>query len=905
MNENLKKILSEYKTTSEFHSHVSMINPKGKYSIGRDGLDVFFKEYCKIIYDSEDANIGIAEAPIAYQPVIADIDLKVKSEYFEDQETIYTDEQLKSIILAYQCVLKTILETPTPENLICFVLEKEPYSIKTSEDIYIKNGFHLHFPYTFLGKLDIERHLTPRVKKIVSEQKVFENLGIKDSGDVIDSITGKPWLMYGSKKDGEGMKPYLLTRIYDNNYEEMTIEDALKNYKIYNRDEHQIKLEGKEWYYLPRVLSTNPKNRDISELRDNLEIITKSKSKPKKERKPREISDKSEDISDIEHLCLNVLDKSRSSNYNDWMNTLWAIHHSTKGSDDGLDIFLKFSNRSPEKYNEDECISLWERTECRNDGYTFSSICYWARLDNEKEYTVWRKSKAERYIQDSLNTSGSHNDIANAMYKLYGDRYICANITQNQWYEFKDHIWEFIEDAYTLRLKISGELVKIYGEKLTEAGNGLTNSEDEGEKAKWNVRIKVLQKIISNLKSAPFKTNIMKECKEVFYDEHFNKLKDKNKFLIAFKNGVYDFKEKKFRPGIPSDKITMAMPINYFEFREEDERIQFVYRFLQKIFPDKSVRDYFMDVSSEIFIGGNKRKKVYFWSGEGDNGKSITQTIFEKILGPLAIKLPTSLITGKRAQSSSACPELVRAGNGVRWTVLQEPDKRDVMNIGILKELSGNDTFFARGLYKEGSEIEPMFKVVVICNDPPSIPYSDKATWNRIRVIPFESTFCDDAPATFEEQLLEKRFPVDREFEEKIPGMLEPFAWVLIHHRNKELPHREPEKVRLATEAYRIKNDVYRQFIEEQVVEDEKGKLSIAEIYSIFKDWYKESMPGHVVPNKNEVKEYFIKAWGEPEKAKWKGYRIKTINDEIDAGEAFVLDGNDLVDYSDAVQLPL
>ena len=73
-----------------------------------------------------------------------------------------------------------------------------------------------------------------------------------------------------------------------------------------------------------------------------------------------------------------------------------------------------------------------------------------------------------------------------------------------------------------------------------------------------------------------------------------------------------------------------------------------------------------------------------------------------------------------------------------------------------MKELSGNDTFFARGLFKEGGEITPMFKLVLICNEPPQLHNSDKATWNRIRVIPFEATFCDDAPDTYEEQLRQK-----------------------------------------------------------------------------------------------------------------------------------------------------
>jgi P4 family phage/plasmid primase-like protien len=293
-----------------------------------------------------------------------------------------------------------------------------------------------------------------------------------------------------------------------------------------------------------------------------------------------------------------------------------------------------------------------------------------------------------------------------------------------------------------------------------------------------------------------------------------------------------------------------------------------------------------MDVSSDIFIGGNKHKKVYFWSGEGDNGKSITQTIFEKMLGEYSVKLPTSLIVGKRTQSSAACPELVRAGNGVRWAVLQEPDKKDVINIGILKELSGNDTFFARGLYKEGSEIEPMFKLVIICNDPPMIPYSDKATWNRIRVIPFESTFCDDAPENYEDQLLEKRFPKDPFFTEKIPELVQPFAWILLQHRKQELKRVEPEKVKIATFAYKKKNDVYRQFIEERIEECKDKKLSISDIYHVFKDWYKQSFPNQNIPVKNDVREYFTRNWGEPERGiKWTGYTIKYENENENENE--------------------
>jgi len=270
------------------------------------------------------------------------------------------------------------------------------------------------------------------------------------------------------------------------------------------------------------------------------------------------------------------------------------------------------------------------------------------------------------------------------------------------------------------------------------------------------------------------------------------------------------------------------------------------------------------------------------------------------MLGDYSIKLPTSLIVGKRTQASAACPELVRAGNGVRWAVLQEPDKKDILNIGILKELSGNDTFFARGLYKEGSEITPMFKLVLICNDPPQVPYSDKATWNRIRVIPFEATFCDDAPETFEEQLKEKRFPKDPHFADKIPNLTKAFAWVLLNHRKNIKMRTEPDKVKMATEMYRKKNDIYRQFIDEKIQEKDNAKLSLMELYSEFKEWYKESCPNHSVPIKSEVKEYFIKYWGDPEKGcKWIGYKIRTLQDDVTNGDAIILDEGDLELYTE------
>jgi hypothetical protein len=126
--------------------------------------------------------------------------------------------------------------------------------------------------------------------------------------------------------------------------------------------------------------------------------------------------------------------------------------------------------------------------------------------------------------------------------------------------------------------------------------------------------------------------------------------------------------------------------------------------------------------------------------------------------------------------------------------------------------------------------------------------------------------------------------------------MLKAFVWVLLKHRKQEnVKLVEPEKVILATDHYRKKNDSYQQFVEECIIIDKSSAINLSEIYNRFKDWFKESFPGQALPTKGEVKEYYVKSWGEPVKGFWKGKRLSTIEDEINSGDVLILEENDLL----------
>lgn len=904
MDPSISKILNDNRADGVIHTHVSMIQPKGKFLFSRQNLEDFWKLYNNSVIEEKDVILGVAEKPQDYLPVLVDIDIKVKVDDDTNMDGLYRDYHINKVINIYQSVLRNIVEDCSEENLLCVVLEKDLYTIEKNEIMYAKNGFHLHFPNCFLSKEDQKVHLIPRIQDLLNETKIFEDIGFANSGDLFDtSYCNVPWLLYGSRKN-ENMKPYIITKIYNSSGDNLNMEEAFKYYQIFDIKNRLINIRDNVLKYIPRILSILPYGRNVNEIKRGLISPLKNKIlKEKKENKTKYKKLSVERELEMAKKLLPMISIYRSEDYTEWMTVGWSLYNISEGSTDGLELWLEFSSRSEDNYDETRCVYEWDRMVKKD--ITIGTLKYYASIDNPDKFREFRNKNKENLVRDSLKNGGSHNDIAKILYNEYAHDFVCSSITNKTWYQYINHKWEQIEDGVFLREKISTEIWDSYKEEAKKISEAHINADGKGEEAMYEANLKNVKIMMRNVKSAPYKNNVMREACEVFYNKKFREKLDADPYLIGFKNGVYDLKSNIFRNGKPEDYISKSLAIDYREYNEDDEEVHDVYSFLEKVFPDKSVRNYFMDNSSDIFVGGNHQKVVIFWLGEGDNGKSVTQSIFEKMLGQLAIKFNTTLITGKKTTTGTANPELARAGNGVRWAVLEEPDGDEQINIGTLKNLSGNDSYWARDLFEKGKdtrEFTPMFKLIFICNKLPKLKFSDKATWNRIRVLPFESTFCrpeDPAPKTYEEQLRQKRFPMDKEFSKKIPNMIQAFAWVLLEHRKKVTIRIEPEKVRAATAIYRKQNDVYRQFIEERIIPDKKSQITLADLNTDFKEWFREANSGQSLPSKMDIKEYFEKVWGDIKRGrKWTGYRLRNYEDDINDGEIVILEESEKANYN-------
>ena len=847
-------------------------------------------------------------------PVIVDIDLKI---LLKDDNSLltklYSEDQVIQIVEIYQSVLRNIIQDCTDSQLLCVVLEKKPYKITSNSNVYVKNGFHLHFPSIFLSKPEQKVHLIPRVKKIVSELNIFENLGYKDSGSVIDAgILIVPWLLYGSKKS-ENMEAYKVSYVLNSSLEKVDLETAFQNYSIFDDNEEKIDIQGNVEYFLPRILSVFPYGRETHELKSGLKYILDTttiidnKKIASAKYDPRNLS--LEKSLEIAEALLPMLSDKRAEDRMDWLTVGWILFNIGEGTQRALDLWLNFSSRCEEKYDETTCIYEWNRMTVRS--YTLNSLYYYAKVDSPNAYKEYKKSETSEYIAKSIE--GGHHDIANILYSEYGTEFVCSSFASKSWYRFIGHRWEEIEEGVDMINIIAEKLPLRFEEKSRELYAALARATDKSEIATITSQQKAVLKTVVNLKSSPFIGNIMKASAAVFYNKLFKEKLDQNPYMIGFQNGVYDLKLNIFRDGRPEDYINKVLPINYIEYKETDKSVQDVIDFFDKVFPDKDVRDYFFNIYCDVFVGGNPEKIILFWTGAGDNGKSVTQRLFEKMLGQLAIKFETTLFTGKKTQTGSANPDLARAGPPVRMATMEEPDNDEQMNIGYLKKLSGDDTFWARDLFEKGKsvrEVEAMFIITIIANKLPALKHADTATFNRVKVIPFEAKFVksgDACPDTLEEQIKQKRFPRDKHFRDKVPDMLPALAWYLLNWRKNHKPASilEPQKVQEATANYQRQNDMYREFINERIIED-TAHISATEIYNDFKIWYRDSYPNHTLPVKKDVVTYFTSLWGTPlAGGKWKGYRFRTDVDDIQDGKIIVLNDTDLDNIEQGTFVPM
>jgi len=900
----LKQFLIDNSTTDKTTiTHTRIGNKElnvfpGKYHIPQNQLNIFYKLYFNEVIKNNQHEY-LTEKQMDVGPILVDLDFRYDTTVEERQ---HTEDHILDIIELYVSKISKMFDIKDELSFKIYVSEKKNVVL---QDLLTKDGIHLVFAINtdHVCQQLLRNEVLSEISDILSDLELTNS-----TDDVIDIGICKGytnWQLYGSRKPG--CEAYEVTKIYgctikSDTFDIETIESELFNYSDF------IKLNAQ---------SSKNSTININEFWNKAYQDFKKKT-TKKKRKKLKIQDcndvaniKSQKELDTEvdiflehidhedyliketHAYTMCLDEAYYNPYDKWIKVGWALHNTSKSL---FITWLKFSSKS-EKFSYDDIPELQEKWEMMNQDNTTNlltdrSIRYWAFQNNfEKANEV--KTETLSYLIDQVrdNKQTAEYDIAMILYFAFKGKYKCASVKSKVWYSFKQHSkdsshgrWEEIDSGTSLRLQISQFLAKEFINK-SRIASGIFNQIPEDDIEKQNELKKQMARyseIAIALKKTQFKNNIIRECLDLFYERNFIDKLDQNQYLLCFNNCVVDFKTNCIRDAEPEDYLCNCTNIDYIEYDENNHdhvRIKDeINAFMKQLFPVDELCEYMWNHLASTLIGTNENQTFNMYTGVGRNGKSKLVELMECCLGDYKGTVPITLITSKRTSIGAASPEIAQL-KGKRYAVMQEPSKGQVLNEGIMKEITGGDPVQGRALYHDTITFVPQFTLAVCTNNLFDIRSDDDGTWRRIRVCDFLSKFVSD-PKPCKKSPHE--FKIDKKINEKFNSWKEIFMWMLVQIAFKTNGMvKDCDMVLDTSNKYRCSQDQITEFINECIVKDEGQRIYQKDVKPAFVNWYEKNYDGRM-PKIQDVYSYLNKHIGDKKITKWNGYSIKVIDDVDD-----------------------
>jgi len=823
----VNRLISFLKThqTDKNATHTGMCRPViGAWCLDGDTEDMFWDIYTEVYTKFEESGhhlqLGITEVHEEFGPVLVDLDMKTPMSWGVKRK--YTMMDIQSIVNKY---IETIKKFVNVEPMAYIFEKKHPRLCKQGEVDIIKDGVHVMFMNAIVNK-KLHREIHEIVMDWVKcNSSRFEHIVEDPGSSLIDTaaVCGN-WLISGCSKNTDTF-PYKCVWKMDS-----TLREPFS--LVTN----------------PRMFSIRGFKEDDCEMTECGRQLSVPNERIVEHTEQTNTNDIGVQLSGNQiNLLLSMLSPERCEDEPSWIRVGWCLHNINR---DYLVNWIQWSKKST-KYKDGVCDKRWSNF--KDEGYTIRSLCYWAKHDNPDIFNKHIGDIVKLRLEYSVNC-GAHYDIASVLHAKYAHSFCCASLKRtDDWYQFKNHRWHEIPGGYVLMNLMSQELAPAFLD-LSKAYKQAMLSMDAKVVKENKERMDRCMKLAYQVKDNGFKMGVLKECSRMFFDSEFDKKRDSNCELIGFENGVFDIGEMKFRDGLPDDYVTKSTEINYVEYHDKHPLVFEIYDFLRKIQPDILMLNYLLMILASFLGGSTEEQTFQIWTGSGSNGKSCLLELFENTFGEQYTgKFPVTLLTKERASSGAATPELHDVMRK-RFASMQEPNDNDVIYTGAMKEYTGGDKIYSRGLYSNPISFKPQFKLVLLCNKMPSIKGWDHGTWRRIRVVNFNSSFVDKPNENNTHEYMK-----DRKLNKKFSEWKEPFMWMLINklHLYKKEGIEEPEVVLKASKEYKKKSDNFHQFLDDTfiITDNEKDKVAISEIYESFRMWWRSTMTG-ALPIKNDLTDY-------------------------------------------------
>lgn len=418
----------------------------------------------------------------------------------------------------------------------------------------------------------------------------------------------------------------------------------------------------------------------------------------------------------------------------------------------------------------------------------------------------------ERNIADG-NDDYPHNDIgaARLFYDLHSHaiRYV---IEAKTWYTYTGKAWKKDDGGFYVM-----EMCKQFAQAFAKYAEIMDDGMEEG---------KAFMKYANGFTGRKRREGLLSDARSIS-PMSLNWF-DRNKALLNLQNGTYNLAAMTFQEHNPNDYITKLARVKYIEGATCERWEQFI----NEVMCGDEATAQFLQKAFGYCLSGDTALECFFilYGSTTRNGKTTLTETIGHLLGDYSRTIAAQTISRRPTDGTAATPDIARL-KGARLVNTPEPEKSLELNIALVKQLTGGDTYTARFLHENPIEFHPEFKIFINTNHLPRTSDDTVFTSGRVKLIPFNRHFQPEEQDTG----LKKFF---RRHDSK-SGI---FNWLLEGYRLLQSEGLAvPDKVKAAVEAYRTEADIMGAFLNDCTVAQDGNRLPTSDLYAVYATWAKDN----------------------------------------------------------------
>ena len=285
--------------------------------------------------------------------------------------------------------------------------------------------------------------------------------------------------------------------------------------------------------------------------------------------------------------------------------------------------------------------------------------------------------------------------------------------------------------------------------------------------------------------------------------------------------GIIDLRTGQLRPPDPKALHTRSTLVAPDPAADQGPWIEFLLTTFQG---DLETIGFIQRLMGYACVGAVREAILPVFYGQGANGKTVLLETVQAVLGDYATVAPQKFLVQGPGQHATEIAALA----GARLVIASESNEGERFDEAKVKILTGGDRIKARFMRQDEFTFTPSHLLVMMTNHRPEVGSGGTSFWRRVREVPFTNIIPEDQrDPELKERLVEQHGPAI-------------MAWLAAGAASyARLGLREPEGVRVATQAYEASTDTVRRFVDDVVIlgGGEAVKVNSAKVREAYVEW--------------------------------------------------------------------